>query len=150
MVRLSRSQEREERRAMGRGLRASLIGLLLCALPVVGLLLAAVGFVRVAGRVTAAHRARRAVYLTVSLLALIVCSGVLAGEAYLYTHDPYLVADLRDWALDKLTGGSYYGGYYDDTYQQYTDDNYYNPGAYTYPDDYADAPYEGEGASGGM
>lgn len=145
MIRLSRSQEREERRAMGRGLRASLIALCLCWLPVAGLLLAAVGFVRVAARVTVAHRTRRAAYLAVCVLALVACSGVLAGEAYLYTHDPYLVADLRDWALDKLTGGNYYGGYYDDVYQQYTDEYYYNPGAYTYSDDYSDLPAESEG-----
>ena len=88
MIRLSRSQEREERRGMGRGLRASVIALCLCWLPVVGLLLAAIGFIRVAGRVTQAHKARQAVYLAVSLVVLIVCSGALAAEAYVYTHDP--------------------------------------------------------------
>ena len=144
MIRLSRSQEREERRGMGRGLRASVIALCLCWLPVVGLLLAAIGFIRVAGRVTQAYKTRRAVYLAVSLAVLIVCSGALAAEAYVYTHDPYLVADVRDWVLDKVTGGNYYGGYYDDTYQQYTDQFYSNPGAYTYPEDYANTPSEGE------
>ncbi len=129
---------------MGRGLRASVIALLLCWLPVVGLLLSAVGFIHVAGRVTQAHKARQVVYLAVSLVVLIVCSGALAAEAYVYTHDPYLVADVRDWVLDKVTGGSYYGGYYDDTYQQYTDQYYSNPGAYTYPEDYSDLPAEGE------
>ena len=129
---------------MGRGLRASVIALLLCWLPVVGLLLSAVGFIRVAGRVTQAHKARQAVYLAVSLVVLIVCSGALAAEAYVYTHDPNLVADVRDWVLDKVTGGSYYGGYYDDTYQQYTDQYYSNPGAYTYPEDNSDLQPQGE------
>lgn len=147
MLKLSRSQEREERRAMGRGMRRSVVSLFLCWLPVVGVLLSASGFIGICRRVTRAHRVRRTVYLILSLLILILCTGVLFTEAYVYTHDPYLFADLRDWALDTITGGEYYGSYYDDTFQNYTSQYYNNADAYTYSSDYSSQElFEGEGS----
>ena len=148
-IRLTRGQEREERRALGKGMRTSVIGAVLCWLPLVGLLLSSIGFVQVNRRITNAHRKRQRVYVIVSLLILILCTGVLVTEAYVYTHDPYLVNDMKEWVLDKITGGSYYGGYYyyDSTYQEYSEQYYYNEDAYTYSEDYEGGEPETEGQS---
>ncbi|NLG24930.1 MAG: hypothetical protein GX558_06215, partial [Clostridiales bacterium] len=77
MANLSRSQEREERVKMGRGMLTSIFGLIFCWVPLLGLLLSSVGFVKVSMRLTTRHRARYATYFIATLLILILCTGAL-------------------------------------------------------------------------
>ena len=145
-IRLTRSQEREERRALGRGMRTSIFALILFWVPLLGLILSSVGFIRINRRITNVHRKRQRVYVVISLVILLICTAALFYEAWIYTHEPYIFTDIKNSILERLTDGGYYGGYYyyDDTYEQYTQQYYENEGAYTYPEDYANQTPETE------
>lgn len=90
-MRFTKSHEREEGRLLRRGYAHSWAGLLLCWLPVVGLLLSASGFIRVMVRLTRRHRKRRRAYLVFSFIALAVCTGMLLGEIWVYSRDPEIL-----------------------------------------------------------
>jgi len=91
-MRFTKSHEREEGRLLRRGFAHSCTGLALCWLPVVGLLFAASGFLRVMVRLTRRHRKTRKAYLVFSFLSLAVCTGVLLGEIWVYSRDPEILS----------------------------------------------------------
>lgn len=104
MTKLSKGQEREERTKMGQGMICSVVGLLLCLVPFVNLILSAIGFVRICGRVTERHRVRRLVYLILSGVILVVSVGVLMGEIYIFSRRPTIMSDLGTLSLEVLSG----------------------------------------------
>ena len=121
MINLTRSQEREERGKMGRGMLVSAFGAIFCWVPILGLLLAAIGFTKVFVRFTAIHRSRRRAYLAATLIILILVTGAQMAEVYLYVENPNILSEAGMWIFTKLTGetqlpGSspgnydYYGG----------------------------------------
>jgi len=104
MLDISKSQEREERHGLGRGMVTSVFGLLFCWVPLLGLLLSAVGYGRIVSRVTVRHRARRSLYAIVSFLMLVVSTGVLMAECYFYVQDPDILQNLGMRAYTLITG----------------------------------------------
>ncbi len=104
MIKLSRAQEREEKRKMNRGVTTSVVALLLCWLPVVGLLLAAIGFIGVIRCITEKHRKRFVASMIAVTLILIVNAGVLSAEVYAYSRDPDIVQNAGTWLLETITG----------------------------------------------
>lgn len=124
MARLSRAQEREEKRKIGKGLTTSVIALFLCWLPVVGVVLAAVGFIGIMGCITERYRKKFVFSLIASILILAICVGVLTFEVFAYSRDPNILENTGEWILGVLTGEStddynYMGGedYSGDEYQ---------------------------------
>ena len=124
MARLSRAQEREEKRKIGKGLPTSVIALFLCWLPVVGVVLAAVGFIGIMGCITERYRKKFVFSLIASILILAICVGVLTFEVFAYSRDPNILENTGEWILGVLTGEStddynYMGGedYSGDEYQ---------------------------------
>lgn len=103
-MKFSKSHEREEARLMRKGFLHSLAGLLLCWLPGVGLLLAISGFVRVMVRITRKFRARRRAYLAFSVIALLLCTGALLGEVWVYSRDPAILNRIGKSAWAFVTG----------------------------------------------
>ena len=75
MSNFSKSYEPDENRSMNEGLIHSLVGALLCWLPLVGLFLAISGFLRVIIQVTQAHRAKKGATHVLTLLILAGCIG---------------------------------------------------------------------------
>lgn len=108
MSEYSNSHEREERAKMGRGLWHSIFGLLLCWLPGVGLILSISGFIRQMVRLTVKYRARLTVYLTISIVSVVVCVGTLIGEAFLYSRDSNFPDKVGHVAWQALTGQKEY------------------------------------------
>lgn len=104
MTKLSKGQEREERTKMGQGMICSVVGLLLCLVPFVNLILSAIGFIRICGRLTERHRVRRLVYLILSGVILVVSVGVLMGEIYIFSRRPTIMSDLGTLSLEVLSG----------------------------------------------
>jgi hypothetical protein len=104
MPKYSKSHEREEREAMGRGLWHSLFGILFCWLPGVGLAFGVSGFARQVVRLTQRYRVRLAFYLLASVLSLAVCIAVLAAELYQYSRDPDLPRHVLLSAWQTVTG----------------------------------------------
>ena len=88
----TKAQEREEARLLKKGFMHSCISLLLCWLPVVGLLLSISGFWRVFVRLTQKHRVKRAACLVFAFLCLVACTGVLLGEVWVYSRDPEIIS----------------------------------------------------------
>lgn len=132
MARLSRSQEREERRKMNRGLITSIVALCLCWVPVLGILLAAIGFIGVMGCLTEKHIKRWRIILTVVSVILVLCAGVLTWEVYAYSRDPDIIQNAGTWLLETITG-------------QHTDDYNYSGGV-----DYSGMDYQGLGMNGDL
>lgn len=91
-MRFTKGHEREEGRLLSRGFAHSCAALALCWLPVVGLLMAVSGFFRVVVRLTKRHRRRRRACLVFSFLVLVLCTGVLLGEVWLYSRDPQILS----------------------------------------------------------
>ena len=124
MASLSRAQEREEKRKIGKGLTTSVVALFLCWLPVVGVVLAAVGFIGIMGCITERYRKKFVFSLIASILILAICVGVLTFEVFAYSRDPNILENTGEWILGVLTGEStddynYMGGedYSGDEYQ---------------------------------
>ena len=103
-MRFTKSHEREEGRLLRRGFAHSCTGLALCWLPVVGLLFAASGFLRVMVRLTRRHRKTRKAYLVFSFLSLAVCTGVLLGEIWIYSRDPEILNRTAQQAWTFIVG----------------------------------------------
>lgn len=103
-MRFTKSHEREEGRLLRRGFVHSWAGLLLCWLPVVGLLFSVSGFWRVMVRLTKRHRKRRKAYLAFSFIALFVCTGVLLGEIWFYSRDPEILDRTAQQAWEFIVG----------------------------------------------
>lgn len=116
MAKLSRAQERDERRKMGKGMSASVAALILCWAPVLGVLLAAIGHISVMRCITVKYRKRFVAYSVLTVLILIVCTGVLVVEVYAYSRNPNIVADTGSWLLETITGQSVDGSYLGDDY----------------------------------
>ena len=104
MLDISKAQEREERHGLGRGMIVSVFGLLFCWAPGLGLLLAGVGFCKVASRVTVRHRARRGLYVFVSFLILVAAAAALMAECYLYVQNPNIIKDTGMRVYTWVTG----------------------------------------------
>ena len=118
---LSRGQEREERVKMGRGLRRSLIGLLFSWVPVLGVIIAASGFIKIFSCITRSYRVRRFFYMLLSFILLTATTAVLMYGIYLYVDNPNIINEAGMWVFQKLTGQeqlptagngmqNYYGG----------------------------------------
>ena len=127
MAKLSRSQEREERRKMSRGLTTSITALFLCWVPVLGLVLAAAGFIGVMGCLTEKYLKRWRITLAAVSVILVLCAGVLTAEVYAYSRNPNIIQDAGTWLLETLTG-------------QHADDYNYAGGV-----DYSGMDYQGLG-----
>jgi type III secretory pathway component EscS len=134
---MTRAQEREERRRMGRGVTTSIVALFLCWVPVLGILLAAVGFIGVMRTVTEYYRKRFIVSLIAVILILVICAGVLTAEVYAYSRDPDILSNFGTRLLEMITGEymddyNYYGGMdYSDSAAPglgMNSDLYYTPG----------------------
>ena len=104
MSHMSRSQEREERTKMGRGMLTSVFALFFCWVPILGIVLGSIGFIRIVTRVTRQFRTRFVVYLTASILILALCIGVLLGEIWIYSGNPNILSDTGMWLFQKVTG----------------------------------------------
>ncbi len=140
MSEFSRAQEREERRRINSGMKVSISALLLSWLPFLGVLLGSIGFVKVAGSVTRRYRGKRRLGLLLAVLALVVALAATAFEVYTYVHNPWVLSDMRNWFMDRLTGGSWDAAGYDYSAQPlpgmgqnggayvqgYTPEGYYN------------------------
>jgi len=116
MAKLSRAQERDERRKMGKGMSTSVAALVLCWAPVLGVLLAAIGHISVMRCITAKYKKRFFVYSVLTVLILILCTGVLVVEVYAYSRNPDIVSDAGSWLLETITGQAVDGGYVEDDY----------------------------------
>lgn len=106
MARLSRAQEKEEKRKIGKGMTTSVFALFLCWVPVLGVILAAVGFIGIMGSITERHRKKFVVSLIASILILAVCVGVFTFEVFAYSRDPDILQNTGTWLLEALTGES--------------------------------------------
>ena len=163
MSEFSRAQEREEKRRINGGMKASVFALLLCWVPFLGVLIGSVGFVKVAGSVTRRYRGKRRLGMLLALLALVLALAATTWEVYTYVTSPWVVGDIRSWIMDRVTGGAWYEGGYDygvqpsqgmgmndGAYVQgYTPEGYYNEQGELVP--YADAgeTQVGEDETGG-
>lgn len=125
MLVISKSQERDERRGLGRGMVTAIYGLLFCWIPLLGLLLSSVGYGRIVSRVTVRHKTRRRLYAAAAFLMLVVSTGVLMAECYFYVQNPNLPQELGMRAYTWLTGESQLPGA-DDSLQAF--DEVYAPG----------------------
>ena len=150
MIKLSRTQEREEKRKMNRGVITSLIALFLCWVPVVGFLLAAIGFFGVVRCITQRYAKRFAVSIAAVTLILFINAGVLAAETYAYSRDPNILQNTGTWLLEAITGEhadnyNYMGGedYSGMNYQGLgMDDNLFSDGFFDAEGNFI--PYDGQ------
>ena len=129
MARFSRAQEKEEKRKIGKGLTTSVVALFLCWLPVIGVVLAAVGFIGIMGCITERYKKKFAFSLIAPILILAICVGVLTLEVFAYSRDPDILQNTGEWLLGALTG-------------EYSDDYNYMGG-----EDYSGEAYQGLGIS---
>ncbi len=131
-------QEREEQRALNNGMSRSIWGLLLCWLPLVGLLLSIIGFLKVAVRVTQQHRVRYVAFFTLSFIILAINIGTITGGIWVLTQRSEWVQDAKVKVLSALQLNDYLnpapfvpednyneGGYYEGNYNEgeYIDPN---------------------------
>ena len=142
MTKLSRAQEKEEKRRIGKGLTTSVVALFLCWLPVVGLILAAIGFIGVMGSITIRYKKKFVISLIASILILIICVGVLTFEVFAYSRDPNILENTGTWLLEVITGEqaddyNYMGG------EDYSGDEYQGLGMNS--DLYSNGFYDSEG-----
>jgi len=142
MARLSRAQEKEEKRKIGKGLTTSVAALFLCWLPVVGVVLAAVGFIGIMGSITERYKKKFVISLIASVLILAVCVGVLTFEVFAYSRDPDILQNTGTWLLEVITGEyaddyNYLGG------EDYSYDEY--PGLGMSDELYSEGFYDAEG-----
>ena len=100
----SKGHERDENRKMNQAFTHSVIGLLLCWLPVVGFLLAASGFLRMMARITQTHRAKRIVFTVFTLIVLLGSIGVLGWEIFEYSRNPDIISDGTHLLWEAMTG----------------------------------------------
>lgn len=114
---------------MDRSLTTSIVALFLCWVPVLGILLAAIGFIGVMRTITVRHRKRFIALLTVVSVILVLCAGVLTAEVYAYSRDPGILDNLGTRLLETITGS-------------YSDDYNYSGGV-----DYSDSDMPGLGMS---
>ncbi len=89
---------------MGRSVTTSIVALFLCWVPVLGILLAAIGFIGVMRTITERYRKRFAASLIAVVLILVICAGVLTAEVYAYSRDPNLLSNVGTWLLETITG----------------------------------------------
>ena len=127
MAKLSRAQEKEEKRRIGKGMTTSVAALFLCWLPVIGVILAAVGFIGIMGSITERYKKKFVLSLIASILILVVCIGVFTFEVFAYSRDPDIVQNTGTWLLEVITG-------------EYSDDYNYMGG-----EDYSGEAYQGLG-----
>ncbi len=113
MSEFSRAQERDEKRRIGSGMKTGVFALLLCWVPLLGALLASVGFVRVTSSVTRRYRGKRRAGILLTLFVLILALAVSTLEIYTYTHSPWVLDDMKNWLMDNITGGVWYQQSYD-------------------------------------
>lgn len=137
MEQYSKSYERDENRKMNKAFFRSLWGVLLCWAPLVGILFAAGGFVRMCVRLTRAHRVKRFFLTLFSLIVLLAVLGLQVAGAYYIIRDPAIVEEglTRVWTTltgqETLPGRAPAGGdFYDYDYNDdpYEDDVYSDSG----------------------
>ena len=89
---------------MSRGVTTSVAALLLCWAPVLGVLLAAVGFISVMRCITERYVKKFVVSVIAVTLILVICVGVFTFEVYAYSRDPNIVQNTGTWLLEVITG----------------------------------------------
>lgn len=89
---------------MNRGVTTSVAALLLCWVPVLGVLLAAIGFIGVMRCFTERYVKRFVVSVVATTLILVACTGMLSYEVYAYSRDPNIVQNTGTWLLETITG----------------------------------------------
>ncbi len=114
---------------MGRDVTTSVAALFLCWVPVLGLILAAIGFIGVMGCFTERYVKKFVASIIIVSLILVICAGVLTFEVYAYSRDPNIIQNTGTWLLEVITG-------------QHTDDYNYMGG-----EDYSGMEYQGLGMS---
>ncbi len=102
----SAAHEKEERRFMRSGFVRSLLGILLCWLPLVGQLLSVSGYLRQAVRLTRKHRVRLAFATIFAVLSVIISIGALSAELYIYAKRPDIMEQVKTEAQRLLFAGS--------------------------------------------
>lgn len=104
MANYSRAHERDECAKMWRGFWHSTFGILLCWVPLVGLLLSISGFARQMVRMTEQYKKRLFLFIVYGLLSLMVSIGAIVYGLYSYSRDPDILskATLQVWTA--LTG----------------------------------------------
>ncbi len=112
---------------MGRSVTTSVVALLLCWVPVLGIILSAIGFIGVMRTITEKHKRRFVVSLIATIIILVICTGVLTAEVYAYSRDPDLLQNAGIRLLEIITG-------------EYVDDYNYSGGI-----DYSDMNMPGLG-----
>lgn len=90
-MKYTKSHEKEERRLLKKGMARVWAALILCAVPVIGLFLAADGYLRVHVRLTKKHARRRRADLVLAFIVLLLCTGTLLGETWVYSRDPQVL-----------------------------------------------------------
>ena len=104
----TKSHERDENRKMNQGFENSLFALFLCWLPLVGLLLAMMGFFRQIVRLTDAHRVKHVFFSMFCTLVLIICIGALTFEGYYYINHPDILNTGGHQLWEKMTGEKHF------------------------------------------
>ena len=155
MSEYSKSHERDEVRKIKRGIIDSILALVFCWVPIVGLILSIVGYLRQAVRLTEEHTKKHKTGLVLSIVALVVCVSVFLFECYYYSRHPDVLTTGPRSFLEKISGQSLSGGDdydYDDvevdeSEPEEEDDEYYtdeDEEDEEYYDDYEDEEYDND------
>ena len=100
----SKSHERDENSRMWKGFRHSTLGVLLCWVPVLGVILSTSGFARQIVRFTQKHRLKMAVFLLYGLVSLVIAVSAFTTTAYSYSRNPDLFRGWMDKGYRVVTG----------------------------------------------
>ncbi|MGI6172958.1 MAG: hypothetical protein ACOYI8_03560 [Christensenellales bacterium] len=119
----SAAHEKEERRFMRSGFVRSLLGILLCWLPLVGQMLSISGYLRQAVRLTRKHRVRLAFATIFAVLSVVVSIGALCTELYVYAKRPDIVEQVKTEAQKLLFAGAPEGGEYGEEGEEYLEED---------------------------
>ncbi|MDO4546572.1 MAG: hypothetical protein Q4D04_00590 [Clostridia bacterium] len=104
MSQYSKSFEREENRLMNKGVCHSVLSAVLFWAPIVSLILAISGFIRVAARVTRAHRVKKFFMLVLTLIIFIAILGSHIYAMYVYVRNPNILNELALKGWTAMTG----------------------------------------------
>ena len=104
MQKYSKSHERDENRLLNKGFFHSILALILCWVPLLGLFFAISSFFRMSARMTLRHRVKRVLMTIFSVLMLILCVAVLFFEVYTYATAPEKFDDGIRYVWKMVTG----------------------------------------------
>ncbi len=82
----------------------SILGVLFCWVPLIGLIFGLTGFIGACRRVTARHKAALVLLTVFTVIVLALDVGVLTWETYAYTRSPKIVSMTGDTVWKLLTG----------------------------------------------